>query len=461
MWVTIAQFILSLSILIVLHELGHFSAAKWFKTRVEKFYLFFNPWFSLFKVQKGETEYGIGWLPLGGYVKISGMIDESFDSEQMKGEPQPWEFRSKPAWQRLIIMVGGVTVNFILGIFLFAMVFWIWGEKYLPTDRLPTGVAVSEMGYEIGLRDGDHIKKIGDKVFDRFNAGLLNKEIIINGAKTIEVLRGGNPVTIDIDPKYSSILSKYENKDKRLVYLNYMAQVGALAKDSPADAAGAGLKVGDKILRVNGEKTPYVKDVIDAIVDTTYGDETSLFVLRSSDTLTVTYKTMHEAKRSLIQKLVGKKAEKKRRIGFDFAPESSFFKFETEKFGLGAACAKGWNESWGFLGDQVRAFGQMFSGKIKAKDSLGSFITIGKLFGTDWDWKRFWRMTAMLSILLGFFNLLPIPALDGGYVMFLLWESITGIKVPDSVMEKTTMIGFFVLIALMVYALGLDILRQF
>ena len=240
MWITIAQFILSLSILIVLHELGHFSAAKWFKTRVEKFYLFFNPYFSLFKIQKGETEYGIGWLPLGGYVKISGMIDESFDSDQMSGPPQPWEFRSKPAWQRLIIMIGGVTVNFILGILLFGIVFFVWGERYLPSSELKNGVSVTEQGYELGLRDGDKILKVGDLDASKFSPGLVNKGLIIDGAKTIEIERAGAAKTISVDPKWAPFLSKYENKNIRLVGLKMPAQVSDIAKKSLAKAGEVG-----------------------------------------------------------------------------------------------------------------------------------------------------------------------------------------------------------------------------
>jgi len=460
MWITIAQFILSLSILIVLHELGHFGTAKWFKTRVEKFYLFFNPWFSLFKFQKGETEYGIGWLPLGGYVKISGMIDESMDKEQMLQEPQPWEFRSKPAWQRLIIMIGGVTVNFILGIFLYAMLFWIWGEKFLPNDSVTEGIAVEKMGEEMGLRDGDKILKIGEIPYTKFNPGSLNKALIINSASTLEVERNGRTKVINIDPKYAKELSKYENRNQRLFQLKFPAQVSSIDKTSPAKAGEAGIMENDIILSVNGVNTPYYFQFENEILS---GDleYTDLRIKRGDDTVMINYKTLHAGRRSLMQKLFGKEAERSRRIGMSLHGASNYYKFETEEFGLGAAIPKGWNEAWVFLTDQVSAFGKMFTGQINPKDSLGSFITIGKLFGTNWDWQRFWRMTAMLSILLGFFNLLPIPALDGGYVMFLLFESITGIKVPDRVMEITTMVGFFILIGLMIFALGLDISRLF
>jgi len=462
MWITIAQFILSLSILIVLHELGHFSAAKWFKTRVEKFYLFFNPYFSLFKVQMGETEYGIGWLPLGGYVKISGMIDESFDSEQMAGPAEPWEFRSKPAWQRLIIMIGGVTVNFVLGILLFAVVFFTWGEKYLPSVELTDGIAVTEEGYELGLRDGDKIIKVGALSAEKFYPGIVNKGIIINGAETIEILRNGKTQTIPVDPKWGPYLSKYENKDIRLVGMKMPAQVSDLEGSSPAKPKEAGMQKDDIIIGVNGQPTAYIDRFIKTFLDQPkdVAADTELTLLRGSDTLTISYNTLFDKKKTLGQRLFNRDADKQRRLGFSLYGQDQYYDFKTETFGVGEALSKGWTESCDFLGDQISAFGQMFRGKIKAKDSLGSFISIGKMFGSEWDWERFWKMTAMLSILLAFFNLLPIPALDGGYVMFLLFESITGIKVSDSVMEKATMIGFFLLIGFMIYALGLDIMRH-
>ena len=462
MWITIAQFILSLSILIVLHELGHFTAAKWFKTRVEKFYLFFNPYFSLFKVQYGETEYGLGWLPLGGYVKISGMIDESFDTDQMSGPPQPYEFRSKPAWQRLIIMVGGVTVNFILGIVLFAIIAFTWGESYLPNDQMKEGIAVTEQGYELGLREGDKLLMIGQDTVKKFSTGLLNKNIIVNSASELTVLRDGRREVIKIDPKWTTFLSKYENRDVRLAQLKMPGEVAEIVDNSPAEPGAAGLRAKDIIIAVNGDEVNYQFEFVNRIMalPTDSLPITDLTVKRGIDTLTVRYNTLFDKKKSLAQKLLGKDADKRRRLGFDMYGPDHYYEFATEKYALGPAIGKGWNDAWGFLVDQVNAFGQMLTGKIKAKDSLGSFITIGKLFGSDWDWHRFWNMTASLSILLGFFNLLPIPALDGGYVMFLLYETITGRKVSDSVMEKSTMIGFFILIGFMIYALFLDIMRQ-
>lgn len=446
--------------MIVLHELGHFGAAKWFKTRVEKFYLFFNPGFSLFKVQKGETEYGIGWLPLGGYVKISGMIDESFDKEQMAQEPQPWEFRSKPAWQRLIIMVGGVTVNFILGIILFALILFVWGENYIDNKDVKEGIAVSEMAYEMGLRDGDKILSVGDHEFTKFRPGVLTKEIIINQADKIKVERNGQVVEVNVDPSYIDKLTRYENRNQELIYLKYPSVIAYLDEKSPAKADEKGLKVGDEVLFVNGEESQlahqFQKNVLaakDSIMDFT--------VKRGMDTLSFRYNTLFPGRQSLIKKLMGKEPVQKRRIGFWIEDGSQFYDYKNQSYSFFASIPKGTGMAWEFLTDQIKAFGQMFKGNINVNESLGSFITIGKMFGTDWDWRRFWYMTASLSILLGFLNLLPIPALDGGYVMFLLFESITGIKVPDRVMEVATFIGFLILIVLMIYALGLDISRLF
>ena len=437
--ITSLQFLLSLSILVVLHELGHFGAAKWFKTRVEKFYLFFNPGFSLFKKQIGETEYGVGWLPLGGYVKISGMIDESFDKEQMALPPQPWEFRSKPAWQRLIIMVGGVVVNIILGIFLFSMILMIWGESYIDPDSVKDGIAVSELAHELGLRDGDKVLKVGDRVFDKFNSGIISKELIINGANTILVKRNGGEHTIQVDGEVVKKLTKYENSKEVLIAPRYPYEIGQVKAGGPGEQAG--IKLDDKIIAVNGEPTPYLHQINKRLAEIE-GPQVTLDLMRGSE---------------LVQAQVERKDGK---IGIVTRNFDTYVDRKKQDYSLGQAIPAGWNKSWGFLGDQIKAFGQMFSGKIKAKDSLGSFITIGKMFGPEWNWERFWTMTASLSLLLGFLNLLPIPALDGGYVMFLIFESVTGIKVPDRVMEIATMAGFALLMMLMVYALGLDIFRH-
>ncbi|MFZ1454539.1 MAG: RIP metalloprotease RseP [Saprospiraceae bacterium] len=432
------QLILSLSILVVLHELGHYLPAKWFKTRVEKFYLFFDPYFSLFKKKIGDTEWGIGWIPFGGYVKISGMIDESMDKEQMKLPPQPWEFRSKKAWQRLIIMIGGVTVNFFLGLLIFAGMIYYWGETYIKPDDVKYGMVVDSLGMELGLQDGDKIVSAGGVPVVKFNAGVVAKEIIINEAKEIIVDRNGQQVTLNVPPTLVAELTKYENKGKSLFYPRIPMNIMEVSPDGPAEKSG--LKQGMNIIAVNGKPIAFQHEFRKALQDFKGKNTDFTVITATSDTLTKQIAVSDEGK-------IG--------IAMEQLPLSS------EKFGLLASISKGSKMGVNFLGDQLKAFGQMFSGKIKAKDSLGSVFSIASMFDTGWDWRVFWNITASLSILLAFFNLLPIPALDGGYVVFLLWEVITGRVPSDKFMEVVNYIGFFLLIGLMIFALGLDISRLF
>ena len=435
-----AQLMLSLSILIVLHEMGHFLPARFFGTRVEKFYLFFDPWFSLLKYQKGDTEYGIGWLPLGGYVKISGMIDESMDTEQMKQPAQPWEFRSKPAWQRLVIMLGGVTVNFILGFFLFGMVLWAWGEEFLPNDRLEYGIYADSLGLEMGLRDGDKILAIGDKPFVKFNDRELVREIIINDASTVKVLRDGQEQQLPIDPKFIQILSSHESKNKMLFGARTPFIAAQLLEGSPAVTAG--IKPEDQILAFNDQPTPFFNDFY-RLAQEHKGVPVTVTVLRDkTDTLALEMVASEEGK-----------------VGIYPYSAAYFFGTQRQDYSLAQALPAGFFKGVGFLNDQLKAFGQMFRGRIKASESLGGFGTIGSMFGSTWVWEHFWRMTAILSLILAFMNLLPIPALDGGHVMFLLYEVVTGRKPSDKFMEHATMMGFIIVLGLVVYANGLDIFR--
>ena len=439
--VMIGQLILSLSILVVLHEFGHYLPAKWFKTRVEKFYLFFDPYFSLFKFKKGETEYGIGWLPLGGYVKISGMIDESMDKEQMKQPPQPWEFRSKPAWQRLIIMLGGVTVNFILGFLIFGLLLYAYGEEYLPSENVKYGIHVDSIGYEMGLRNGDLILKIGNADFDRFNERSLVREIIINNASEVLVRRNGQEVNVPIDEKYVSLLASNDYKDITLFEPRVPYVVGKFMEGAPAQKAG--FEIGDSLVSVNEEELIFFDKFIDRIQNRPNTDF-AIGIFRNGQPLTINVTSNEESL-----------------IGIYPLGPLSFYDTERKSYGLAAALPMGVSKGWSFLTDQLKAFGQMFRGKIKASESLGGFVTITKLFPTTWQWESFWRITAILSLILGFMNLLPIPALDGGHVMFLIWEVITGRKLSDKFMEYATYVGFFLVIALLIYANGLDIFRLF
>ena len=439
--ITVGQLVLSLSILIVLHEFGHFLPARLFGTRVEKFYLFFDPGFSLFKKQIGETEYGIGWLPLGGYVKISGMIDESFDTEQMEQEPEPWEFRSKPAWQRLIIMLGGVTVNFILGFFIYAMVLFAYGEEYFPAENVTAGIAVGSLGQEIGLQSGDRILAVGNVPFERFNDRIVLREIAINNARDIEVLRNDQPYTVDVDPKWTDLLTRYENKNSRLFTMRIPLVVGEVVDGGPADDAG--LEKEDRIVSVNGTATPYFDQVSE--------------ILLANKGKTVTLGVQN--KDSEQQREVPLTLTEEGLIGIGVAPPDYFYETERQEYGFLESIPAGIDQGVSFLGDQFKAFGQMFAGNIKVTESLGGFASIGGMFGNTWVWERFWYMTASLSLILAFMNLLPIPALDGGHVMFLLYEVVTGRKPSDKFMERATMVGFVIVLGLVVLANGLDIWR--
>jgi regulator of sigma E protease len=431
------QLILCLSILIVLHEMGHFFPAKWFGTRVEKFYLFFNPWFSLFKIKKGETEYGIGWLPLGGYVKISGMVDESFDSEQLQGEPQPWEFRSKPAWQRLIIMLGGVTVNFILGFLIYIMIIFVWGKEYIPNESVKDGIIALELGQKLGLKDGDKILALGDEAFTKFDDRLFFRKIVFGEAKTITVQRDGQRVAIPVDEKVARSLATYKNKDKFFFGPRFPFIVDKTDPGTPA--AKAKLQKGDRVIAFNGKPTPYFHEFRKEAE--THPDQDITLTLVRNDVDTVEVK-LHTTESGTI------------------GARTKALEFKREEFTLAQSIPAGINEGWSALSLQVKALGQMISGKMKAKENLGGFLSIADTFGGNWIWSRFWQLTAMLSLVLAFMNLLPIPALDGGHVIFLLYEVITGRKPSDKFMEYATMVGFIFIFGLILYVNGLDIFRR-
>lgn len=434
-----AQLILCLSILVTLHECGHFFPAKWFKTRVEKFYLFFDPYFSLWKKKVGETEYGIGWIPFGGYVKIAGMIDESMDKEQMKGEPQPWEFRSKKAWQRLIIMIGGVTVNFLLGFLIFAMILFVYGKSYFNTDDIKDGIYVEELGTQLGLQEGDLVYKIGDKDLKQFRSGLVTKEIILNDAKTMTVKRDGKMIELPVPADAASILTSAEYKNTPLFYARVPAVIDTILDGTLA--AKMGVKKNDYLLAIDELPATYYHDYRKAIT-AKKGQNVTMTFLRGRDTIAMPAQLDSTAT-----------------FGAYFKNDTKTFPVYKEKYGFLESLPAGVNMGVSFLKDQISAFSQMFTGKISAKDNLGSVFSIATLFDPSWNWEKFWRVTAMLSIILAFFNILPIPALDGGYVMFLLWEMITGKKPNDKFMEYVTIGGFIILITLMIFALGFDINR--
>jgi regulator of sigma E protease len=443
--IKVGQLLLSLSILIVLHEMGHFLPAKWFKTRVEKFYLFFDapPFNSLWKKTKGETEYGIGWLPLGGYVKISGMVDESMDTEFKNQPPQPWEFRSKPAWQRLIIMLGGVTVNFILGFFIFAMILWTCGRDYLPSTELKQyGTAFDSILIQQGFQNGDVITKIGDQPFERFETVTFLEKVVLGNERNVTVLRDGQEQTVRISDDIARKVTDRGVPKSALLAPRFPFFVGSTAPASPAEKAG--LLAEDQIIRFNSKPTEfYDQFVIEA--QSNKGKPVEIGIIRNSDTLNVSLTMTDEGTIGVYAKNMNK-----------------LLHFEKEEFSLLKAIPEGYKDGVNFLGSQISAFGKMFSGQISANKNLGSFISIGNMFpkASEFSWEAFWHLTATLSLVLAFMNLLPIPGLDGGYVMFLIWEVVTGRKVSDSFLEKAVTVGFFLLIGLMVYALGLDLWRH-
>ena len=431
------QLILSLSILVVLHELGHFIPAKWFKCRVEKFYLFFDPWFALVKKKIGETEYGIGWLPLGGYVKIAGMIDESMDKEQLKQPPQPWEFRSKPAWQRLIIMIGGVTVNLLLGFFIFSMILFTWGEDYLPAKNLTYGVYVDSLGEKIGIRNGDHIVSVNGKEVENFNK--LSGDFILNEATTIQVQRNGQ--MLDLQVPEGSIRTLINRKGDPLARPAYPAVIDSVLPK--AKFTQNALQRGDTIIALNGSPVNSFAEFQDKL-SVLKNSAISIDVVRpTGDTAEVKVHT-----------------DDKGMVGFRPVSGDKFLKVEHRTYTFAESLPAGVAKGWETLIMNLKNFKLLFTSKeVKASESLGSFISIGNMFGEQWDWERFWSMTALLSIVLAFMNILPIPALDGGHVIFTLYEMISGRKPGEKFMEYAQMVGMILLLLLMAYALGLDFWR--
>lgn len=429
------QLILSLSILVVFHEFGHFIAAKIFKTRVEKFYLFFNPWFSIFKVKIGETEYGMGWLPLGGYVKISGMIDESMDKEQMKKPAEPHEFRSKPAWQRLIIMLGGVTVNIILAVFIYIFMLTAWGEQYLPAKEAKYGVTVDSLAYEMGLRNGDKIIAVNGEQVESFSE--IPSKIILDNAQTVTVIRGSEERVINIPDGFISKM--IERNEPRFISLRFPYEVGGFAPDSPAKKAG--LQTGDQVIALNGEEMRFFDEYVEAIPKHK-NDTIQLTALRSGDTMNFRVPV-----------------PEKGIIGVSPANLSNYFKMEERRYSFFEAIPAGIVKAYEGVGGYIKQLQLIFSPEVKAYKSVGGFITIGSIFPSVWDWQAFWSLTAFLSIMLAILNILPIPALDGGHVMFLLYEIVSGRPPSEKFMEYAQIAGMLVLLSILILANGNDILK--
>ncbi len=425
------QLLLSLSLLIVLHELGHFIPAKLFNTRVEKFYLFFDVKFALFKKKIGGTEYGIGWLPLGGYVKISGMIDESMDREQMAKPPQAWEFRSKPAWQRLIIMLGGVTVNLVLGFLIYMMVLFVWGSSFVTPEDMPRGFAVAEEFKEFGFQDGDRILRVNGDEFE--NSLDINRHLFMRDVNTITVLRQtGEEETISIPGEIGSRMFQ-EGVMQPFVPIQNPVLDSVVANRA---AGVAGLQKGDSLISFNNIEIGYWHELA-PLSQEAKNKEVEVVFKRNAEIKSVKVTPDDEG-------LIGITSRRD-------------FNIQSREYGIVESIQEGFNFGYWILHDYVVQFKYIFT--AKGATQVGGFGAIGGLFPDAWNWQGFWMATAFISIILAFMNILPIPALDGGHVVFLMYEMVTGRKPNEKFMEYAQLVGFFILIALVLFANGNDIYR--
>ena len=434
--IKVVQFFMSLSLLVAIHEFGHYLAARIFKIRVEKFYIFFDPWFSLFKWKRGETEYGVGWLPLGGYVKIAGMIDESMDLEQMQAPVQPWEFRAKPAWQRFIVMIAGVTMNVLLAMIIYSGIRYVSGESYMANEDVKWGYVFNDTAKAMGFQDGDKVVSIDGNAIDDVN-DIRAQLLLTKDARTVVVNRGGEQVEFTIP--FESLLEMRRNRQYEDLYtLRVPFIVDSLASES---AQAAGLQVGDEVVACNGEQVD-VPTMTDLLQNRYKGDTVTLSVLRSGAISELRVPVNADGKIGVLLK-------------------SDIFQPRTKTFTLLEAVPAGVS----MVGETISEYWQqlklIFQPKTKMYEELGGFIAIGNIFPSEWDWLRFWSMTAFLSVMLAVLNILPIPGLDGGHALFTLWEMLTGRKASDKFLEIMQYIGFALLLALVIYANGNDIYRLF
>ena len=440
-----SQFILSLSLLIVLHELGHFIPAKLFKTKVEKFYLFFDYKFSLFKKKIGETVYGIGWIPLGGYVKIAGMIDESMDKEHLNEEPKPWEFRSKPAWQRLIIMLGGVFVNFVLGIFIYIMLMYAYGEKYLPNENVKDGIWVQDsLAINLGLQNGDKILSVDGQELKKFSD--ITLEFVNGNEFTIE--RDGQAIKKELPVDFISKLVDRGKDAGPVVGVRYPFMAAKFTDDSPNKNSGVLAK--DLIVSIDSIPVKYFDEVA-SLLQERKNQDILMTVKRDGALIDYTLKVNENGKLGLYPA----------NLSIDELEKLGYYDLADIEYSFAEAIPAGINKSYETLASYVKQLKKIFNPSTGAYKGLGGFISIGSIFPAEWSAEAFWNITAFLSIMLGFMNLLPIPALDGGHVVFTLWEMITGRKPGDKFLEYAQVTGFILLIALLLFANGNDIVRLF
>jgi|TARA_B110000211_G_scaffold31061_1_gene31540 regulator of sigma E protease len=434
-FIMVGQLILGLSILVGLHELGHLLAAKAFGMRVEQFSIGFPP--KIWGKKFGETEYSFGMIPLGGFVKISGMIDESLDVTAMRAVPQPHEFRSKPAWQRLIVMMGGIIVNVILGVIIFIGFKYTQGDTYLSKQELNKyGIVAYELGESIGLKTGDRILDINGEDYERFR-DLASPAVLLSSDGYFTVNRDGKRLTIPIPNDFVDDFAE-ENNAQKFIFYRLIFDIGAVIEGSPADLGG--LQVGDKIIALNGAEIEFY-DQLQASMDTLAGTQITLLINRSNVQQTLTIEVNEEGK-----------------IGFQ---ANRLNEISTVEYTFAESVPLGTELAFSIVWDNIKGFKKIFAGEVSASKSLSGPIGIAKIFGGTWNWQRFWRITGMLSMVLAFMNFLPIPALDGGHVVFLTWEIVTGKKPSDTFLENAQKVGMVLLLALMSYAILNDIIKLF
>lgn len=432
----IIQLILSLSLIVLVHEFGHYIFARIFKIKVEKFYLFFPPAIFKFKPKNSDTEFGIGSIPLGGFCKISGMIDESMDKESMSKPPQPWELRSRPAWQKFFVFIGGVLMNVIFAIIIYIGIFFTWGEQYIKTEDAAYGIATNALSEELGFKNGDKLIAFdSEPVPDNFAELQIN--MVRNQTKNVTILRSGDTSTISIDPAYIPAMLNTPG----MFSLRTPVAIGVVP-DSSINAT-AGLLPGDKFLTVAGSDASFMNELHTNLA-LHKGENITIQMLRDGDTLDIPVKVSNEGK-----------------IGVLLQADISGINITEKEYSIFEAIPAGFKQTFSSIGNYVKELGLIFSPKTEAYKSVGSFITIGSIFPSAWNWQIFWNITALLCIMLAVLNILPIPALDGGHLLFCIYEMITGKKPSDKFMEVTQLIGMAILFLLMILAFGNDITRLF
>lgn len=433
-WIKAGQFLAGFSLLVLVHELGHYLFARLFGVRVEKFYLFFNPGFSLLKFTYRGTEYGIGWVPFGGYCKIAGMVDESFDTDALAGEPQPWEFRSKPAWQRLLVMIGGVLMNLVLALTIYIGAGWVWGEQYLSNSELVDGSTFNELGHQIGFRDGDRILSIGGEPIE--NYAEVFPTMVMEMASQVEVVRDGRPVTVTIPEGYIPRL--LESPDFMAPRVRVV--VGQVEKQSPA--AAAGVREGDRFVAIDGHPAAFGDQYSQELIASHAGGRVELTLLRDTALVTLPVEVSSEG-----------------RIGITLTGQP--LPVRSMRYSLLESIPAGFRRTGAQVASYWKQLRMIVTPKTEAYKSLGGVIAIGSIFPAQWQWQSFWMVTAFLSIVLAVMNLIPLPVLDGGHVLFLLWEVVSGRKPGERFLMAANTVGAMVLIALLLLANGNDIYRFF